>query len=124
VLRGGVVAYATDLKASLLGVDRGLLDDVGPVSADVARHMACGVRERLHADVGVATTGVAGPEPQGVQPPGTVFVAVAAGPATLARTGYVTGGRADVRNGAVEAALALLMDGIAAATEHRPRAGS
>lgn len=63
VLRGGVTAYATDLKASLLGVDDELLAARGAVDPDVAAAMAAGVRERLGADVGLATTGVAGPDP-------------------------------------------------------------
>ena len=124
VLRGGVVAYATDLKASLLGVDQHLLDDVGPVSADVAGQLACGVRDRLQADIGVATTGVAGPEPQGGRQPGTVFVAVAAGPDERVRALHLDGGRADVRGAAVEAALALLLEAVGAAAEHPFRAGS
>src|SRR5580704_15070255 len=74
--RGGVVAYATELKAQLLGVDPGLLERHGPVYAPVAVAMADGVRNRLGATIGVATTGVAGPGPQDGQPAGTVHVAV------------------------------------------------
>jgi len=75
VLRGGVVAYMTDLKSSLLGVDPDLLARVGAVDPDVALAMARGVAERLGADYGVATTGVAGPDPQDGQPVGRVYVA-------------------------------------------------
>jgi nicotinamide-nucleotide amidase len=57
--RGGVVAYATELKAQLLGVDPGMLERFGPVHAPVAAAMANGVRDRLGATIGVATTGVA-----------------------------------------------------------------
>src|SRR5262249_37641423 len=78
--RGGVVVYATDLKASLAGVPADLLAAHGPVSAPVAEALAVGVRQRLAATYGVALTGVAGPEPQGGQPVGTVYVGVA-GPA-------------------------------------------
>ena len=77
VLRGGVVVYATDTKASQLGVDRDLLERQGPVDAQVAEEMARGVRARWGADLGLATTGVAGPEPQGGHPVGEVYVAVA-----------------------------------------------
>lgn len=77
VLRGGVVTYATDTKASELGVDEALLRDRGPIDPDVARAMARGVRTRWNADVGVATTGVAGPKPQNGHPVGEVYVAVA-----------------------------------------------
>src|SRR5205814_2786571 len=70
VVRGGVVAYATDLKAELLGVPRRLLDRFGAVHPDVAIAMAQGVRLRLGAAFSAATTGVAGPGPQGGQPGG------------------------------------------------------
>jgi PncC family amidohydrolase len=76
VLRGGVVAYATDVKADLLGVDRDLLARHGAVHAGVAAAMAQGVARRLAATWGVATTGVAGPAEQDGQPVGTVHVAV------------------------------------------------
>ena len=84
VVRGGIVAYDTELKHSLLGVDAGLLAVYGAVHADVARQMAVGVRTALTvadlpADIGIATTGVAGPDPQDGQPVGTVFVAIAIG---------------------------------------------
>ncbi|MDT0630455.1 CinA family nicotinamide mononucleotide deamidase-related protein [Rubrivirga sp. S365] len=78
VLRGGVVAYDNAVKADLLGVASDALDDFGSVSEPVALQMARGVRERLGADVGVATTGVAGPTggtPE--KPVGTVWVAYA-----------------------------------------------
>ncbi|WP_460445883.1 CinA family protein [Angustibacter aerolatus] len=87
--RGGVVSYATDLKHALLGVDADLLAREGAVHPDVARAMALGVRDRLGADWGIATTGVAGPDPQDGRPAGTVYVAVAgaagsAGPVAVA----------------------------------------
>jgi nicotinamide-nucleotide amidase len=76
-VRGGVVAYATELKHRLLDVDGDLLARNGPVDPDVAAQMALGVRERLGADWGLATTGVAGPDPQDGVPPGRVYLAVA-----------------------------------------------
>jgi nicotinamide-nucleotide amidase len=76
VYRGGVVSYATDLKAQLLDVDPALLDQVGAVHPAVAQAMADGAAHRLGADYAVATTGVAGPSPQDGKPPGTVFIGV------------------------------------------------
>lgn len=76
VYRGGVVSYATDLKAQLLDVDRRLLGEVGAVHPKVARAMAQGAARRLGADYAVATTGVAGPSPQDGKAPGTVFIGV------------------------------------------------
>ena len=115
VFRGGLVVYATDLKHSLAGVPEQLLDERGPVDADVAVALAYGVRERCRADWGLATTGVAGPEPQGGKPVGTVFVAVA-GPADSAvRELHLPGNRAAVRSATVIAALELLTDRLRAA---------
>lgn len=84
VLRGGVVAYATELKARLLGVDAALLEANGPVDPDVAVQMARGARLRLGpgglpASIGLSTTGVAGPGPQDGHPAGTVFVGISVG---------------------------------------------
>ncbi|MCC2335251.1 CinA family protein [Cellulomonas wangsupingiae] len=107
VLRGGVVAYATDLKAALLGVDRVLLAARGAVDPDVAVAMARGVRERLTADVGLATTGVAGPDPQDGQPVGTVHVAVVTGDVCEVRSLELPGDRGAVRAAACAAVLAL-----------------
>ena len=96
VLRGGVVAYATDLKHALLGVDAGLLAAEGAVHPEVARQMADGVRERLGATWGVATTGVAGPDPQDGVQPGTVYVAITGpGPERVERL-LLPGGRGEV----------------------------
>jgi PncC family amidohydrolase len=77
VFRGGVVAYASDVKHSMLGVDSALLASAGAVDPEVAAQLAVGVRARLTADVGLSTTGVAGPDPQDGRPPGTVFVGLA-----------------------------------------------
>ncbi|GAA2099375.1 CinA family protein [Kitasatospora saccharophila] len=109
VFRGSVTAYATELKASVLGVDEGLLDVYGPVHPVVARQMAEGVRRLLGADWALATTGVAGPEPQGGQPVGTVHVALAGPAGTEALPLRLSGGRDTIRHGAVDAALELLL---------------
>jgi nicotinamide-nucleotide amidase len=69
---GGVVAYASEVKFGLLGVDRGPV-----INAPTARQMATGVARLLNADFAVATTGVGGPGPQEDRPEGTVFIAVA-----------------------------------------------
>ncbi|WP_432063131.1 CinA family protein [Streptomyces sp. S1] len=82
--RGSVTAYATTLKHELLGVDGALLAERGAVDPEVASQMAAGVRARLGADWGIATTGVAGPDPQDGQPVGTVYVAVAGPAGTIA----------------------------------------
>ena len=107
--RGGVVAYATELKASVLDVDGDMLDDHGPVYGPVAAAMAEGVRRRLGATIGLSTTGVAGPGPSDGFPPGTVHVAVSLHDDTVVRTMALTGNRDEVRRLAVERALGLLL---------------
>lgn len=108
VVRGGVVAYATDLKAALLGVDGDLLASRGPVDPTVARQMADGVRERLGATVGVATTGVAGPLTQHGNAVGTIFVAVTTAELTAVRGLRLVGTRDALRRATVLSATALL----------------
>lgn len=108
--RGSVTAYATDLKASLLRVDEGLLAVEGPVHPVVARQMAEGVRRALGATYGVATTGVAGPEPQDGRAVGTVHVAVAGPSGTRVASPALSGGRVTIRRAAVTVALELLLE--------------
>ena len=109
VYRGGVVAYATELKTALLGVPADLLAEHGPVHPDVAWAMATGVRDRLGATWGLATTGVAGPDSVDGLPPGTVHIAASAGvPATRALA--LAGDRNDIRRDTVEEALKLLWE--------------
>jgi nicotinamide-nucleotide amidase len=79
---GGVVTYATELKASVLDVDQEIIDRYGVVSPECARAMASGVRALTGSTYGLATTGVAGPTDQEGKPPGTVFVGIA-GPGLL-----------------------------------------
>lgn len=104
-LRGGVVAYATDIKASVLGVDADLLSRVGAVDRDVARQMAEGVRRLLGADVGISTTGVAGPDPQDGKAVGTVCVAVVTPEAWFSTEHHLSGDRRAIREQTVEMAL-------------------
>lgn len=121
VVRGAVVAYATELKTAVLGVDAGLLARTGPVDGTVAEQMARGARRVLGADVGVSTTGVAGPGAADGFGPGTVFLGLAAdalpGGARHVRVA-LPGDRPAVRRAAVEAALHLLLS--AAAEQDRP----
>ena len=101
--RGGVVAYATELK-------RDLLERHGPVHPLVAAAMAAGARLRLGSTYGLATTGVAGPDPQDGHPPGEVYLGLAGGEPLrlLHRRLDLTGDRATVRAGTVLAALGFL----------------
>ena len=112
VFRGGIIAYATELKAALLGVPTDLLAAHGAVHPDVAAAMAAGARDRLGATFGVATTGVAGPDPADGKPPGTVHIAVSAGPQPITRALALDGSRDEVRRDTVEQALRLLWSAI------------
>ena len=105
VLRGGVVAYAADVKADVLGVDPELIERYGVVSTEVAVAMADRVRILLGADVGLATTGAAGPEPHGGMAPGTVAVASVGPYGTVAWERQHDGDREAVRALAVADAL-------------------
>jgi nicotinamide-nucleotide amidase len=92
VFRGGVVAYASEVKFDLLDVPEGPV-----VTEEAAMAMADGVRRRLKADVGLAVTGVAGPDPQDGMPPGTVFFGMAMGDDVEARPMRMPGDRERIR---------------------------
>ena len=114
VVTGGVVAYATPVKHSVLGVDAGLLDERGPVDPQVAEQMADRVRwvcavDGRPADIGLATTGVAGPDPQDGRPPGTVFLGVAMGDDVEAIALDLHGDRSEIRAATVRAALEAVL---------------
>lgn len=106
--RGGLIVYATDLKASLGQVPANLLADRGPVDPDVAIALAEGVRAACSADWGVATTGVAGPTSQDGKPVGTAFVSVAGPVGNSVRALRLDGDRASIRRATVSEALELL----------------
>lgn len=114
VFRGGVVAYHDDVKVSALGIDAGLIERFGAVSAAVAEAMAHGARDRLGCDVAVALTGIAGPtgERPG-KPVGTVWLA-AIGPkkVIVAHRIHIDGDRDRVQDGAVQEALDLVWGNI------------
>jgi nicotinamide-nucleotide amidase len=115
VVRGGVVAYATELKTSLLGVDAVLLAEKSPIDPEVARQMAQGVRWRLGhegvpADVGLATTGVAGPDEQDGHPVGEVWIGVAIGDTVTAHGLNMRGDRAAIRLATVSESLLRVME--------------
>jgi len=112
VVRGGIVAYATDLKATLLGVDADLLAAGGPIQSLVAEQMAQGIRHKLGADVGIATTGVAGPDPQDGHPPGEVWIAVATPTEVRSMRLELGGGRAAIRRETVKRVLEFALERI------------
>jgi nicotinamide-nucleotide amidase len=109
-LRGGAVVYATDLKTTLAGVPADLLSAHGPVSEPTAAALAEGIRERCGATWGIGLTGVAGPDPVDAHGPGRVYVGVSDGARTDVLRLDLSGDRAAVRTGAVQAAVEALLD--------------
>lgn len=116
VYRGGLITYATELKAELAGVAAALTD--GPVAPTTAAQLALGAARVCGTDWGLATTGVAGPDPQDGHPVGQVFVAVA-GPSVpgsseadhvQVRELALRGDRAAIRGQTVTAVLDLLLE--------------
>ena len=115
VLLGGVVAYATPVKHTVLGVDAGTLAQHGPVHPDVARQMADGIRSAVgvdgrQADVGVSTTGIAGPDSPDGQPVGTVHIGVVTPNGSQTRELHLDGDRDEIRARSVSAALGFLLE--------------
>ena len=107
---GGVVSYATRVKVSVLDVPAAVVEEHGVVSEECALAMARGVRRRLDATWGVATTGVAGPDTQEGRPVGTVWVAVAGPDVVRARLLALEGDRRAIRDASCAAAVSLLRD--------------
>ena len=121
---GGVIAYANEVKIDLLQVPAELIEAHGAVSEAVAAAMAAGVRRRLHADIGLGITGVAGPAAEGSEkPPGLIWVAVA-GPGGRRGAVRLEGdhGREANRGAAVRAALSLCTEAAQRAARGRGRA--
>jgi len=118
VVVGGIVAYNTALKHTLLGVDSSVLNVHGPVHPDVAKLMAVGVRTALavngeRAAIGVSTTGVAGPGPEGGHEAGTVFIGLSKGTGSWAIPLQLSGDRAAVRAETVTRAIESVRELIA-----------
>lgn len=109
MLQGGVVAYQNSVKSGILQVPQELLSAVGSVDGDVAAAMAAGARKVLDADIGVATTGVAGPEEHDGKPVGTVFIGIATAQGASSTEFAFRGNRPEIRGQACAAALESLL---------------
>jgi len=108
VLRGGLAAYASEVKVAVLGVDPDLVAEHGVVSRECAEAMAVAANVLFGTDWAVSTTGVAGPTEQEGKPVGTVYVAVASASGVASRDLRLNGDRAEIRATATDAALTLL----------------
>lgn len=107
---GGVVAYSNAVKMSFLGVPDQVLSEVGAVSAECALAMARGARDRIGADIGVSTTGIAGPGGATARKPvGLVYIACATPWDEVVEEHRFTGDRSAIIRESAEAALALVL---------------
>lgn len=109
--QGGIVAYDNAVKQQILGVSPQILSTVGAVSAECAREMAQGVRRMFGVEVGIATTGIAGPEggtPD--KPVGLVYIAIATPGGTRIERFNFSGDRGENKVQAAHAALTLLVE--------------
>ena len=113
VYKAGVVSYWSEVKEKLLGVSGEDLENLGPVSMQVAGSMAQGARKLLKTDDAVSVTGLAGPDGDEFgRPVGTVFVGFDNGARTVVRQYRFGGDRDSVRRQAAEAALKLILENV------------
>ena len=118
VLLGSIVAYQTELKHQLLGVSRPLLQEQGAVDAEVVAQMASGIRVKFANKtgltesqvIGIATTGVAGPDSQDGKPAGTVFIGISSSQGDFVYPLELSGTRSEIRAAAVTAAVDALWE--------------
>lgn len=110
VVRGGIVAYTPEAKINLLGVPVDLIRRYGTVDEHVGASMANAARRRFGSIYGVATTGVAGPDPSEGKPVGTVHIAIAGPQGTHSYRLELAGDRDTIRNGTVAAVLSRFVD--------------
>jgi nicotinamide-nucleotide amidase len=109
VVRGGVIAYDDEIKASMLGVPDAMLREHGAVSEPVVRAMATGARSATRTDASLAITGIAGPGGgTDAKPVGTVWIALDLGGEVESRRYAMVGDRAEVRHRSAQAALEML----------------
>ena len=108
---GGVVSYSNRAKVELLDVEKNTLDIMGAVSKDVALQMAAGARKKLHADIGVGITGIAGPAGgTRAKPVGLVYIAVSSDKAAVCTKNLFKGSRHEVKMHSAVKALEMVRD--------------
>jgi len=108
VVQGGIVCYSTESKTQVLGVPAEIIEQYGAVSAETAIEMASQVAQKFSANIGIATTGVAGPDAQEGKPVGQVYLAIAGISGSEVLSLNLTGNRDQIRHGTVSAGIALL----------------
>ncbi len=110
----GIISYSNESKISRLGIEKSVIERFSPVSYEVATRMAEGVRRNLKADIGISSTGVAGPaayDSDGNKR-GLFFIGLSLGTETLAAKYEVEGSRQHIRDYAANQALRLLIEAV------------
>ncbi len=111
VYAGGIISYTNQVKHELLGVPQQMLEELGAVSAPVAKAMAEGAMSALKADAAVSVTGLAGPDADAFgHSVGTVFIGYADRRGAFAQEYHFDGSRQEIRQQTIDAALRLVLD--------------
>ena len=109
VFKGSITAYADEIKQKVLNVNKETILKFTSISEQVALEMAINVRTIMKSDIGISTTGVAGPEKSAGFAPGLVFVAISIGDHNMCQKLEITGDRSKIRNQTVHEILQLTL---------------
>jgi len=109
VFKGGIIAYRDEIKQQVLKVDPALITKFTSISEPVAQSMATNVRELMNTDIGIATTGVAGPDKSDGFAPGIVFVAISIGDHKICQKLELVGDRTQIRDQSVNEIFKLTL---------------
>ncbi len=109
VFKGGIIAYRDETKQQVLKVDPALITKFTSISEPVAQCMAINIREIMNTDIGIATTGVAGPDKSEGFAPGIVFVAISIGDHNICQKLELVGDRTQIRDQSVNAIFKLTL---------------
>lgn len=106
---GGVIAYSNKIKTGILNVSPETLNKCGAVSKETAQEMAGGIRDLFNVDIGLAVTGIAGPDGGTKEKPvGMVYIALSAGKDIMSKKFLFKGVRREIKTQAAEDALLML----------------
>ena len=109
VFKGSITAYSDEIKQNILNVKDETITNFTSISEQVALEMAINVRKIMKSDIGISTTGVAGPEKSAGFAPGLVFVAISIGDHNMCQKLEITGDRSKIRNQTVHEILHLTL---------------
>jgi len=109
VFKGSITAYSDEIKQNVLNVNEDTITNFTSISEQVALEMAINVRKIMKSDIGISTTGVAGPEKSAGFAPGLVFVAISIGDHNMCQKLEITGDRSKIRNQTVQEILQLTL---------------